>query len=202
MSTEPESEVTIALKYLELARAEILERLKLSNQFLIVYLGGISALLGWFYTAKDSTAHHFQPQYVLPVVAGVVSFLAFSLSWVLSENEMMIELLATYQRQELRPILPWPPMWEGSQVLATEKPHLGAMFVYALIINAPNIVLIGAYFLPPAQWSGCRMWITIAPALALSLFSILISFNMIRRRAEHRRHSAPPLNQGRTEPKL
>jgi hypothetical protein len=187
MSTEREPEVTIALKYLELARAEILERLKLSNQFLIVYLGGISALLGWFYTAKDSTAHHVPPQYVLPVVAGVVSFLAFSLSWVLSENEKMVELLATYQKQQLRPILPWPPMWEGSRVLGKEKPHLGAMFVHALIINAPNIVLIGAYLLLPAQLLGCLRWITIAPALALSLFSILISFNMIRRRAEHRR---------------
>ena len=201
MSTESDQEATIALKYLEIARAEILERLKLSNQFLIAYLGGISILLGWFFAARDTANHGMLPQQVLPAVAAVVSFLAFSLTWVLSENERMIELLARYQRDQLVQSLPSPPMWEGSLVLSLEKPHIGAMAVHALIINAPNIVMIGASLLHPTQLSACLRWIYTSSAIVLSVSSILISANMILRRRELRSESSPSKTQERIEPK-
>ncbi|MGA2902665.1 MAG: hypothetical protein ABSD98_02460 [Candidatus Korobacteraceae bacterium] len=39
----------IALKYLELARAEILERIKLRYQILIAYAGAVGAVALWAY---------------------------------------------------------------------------------------------------------------------------------------------------------
>ena len=184
-------ECTIALKYLEIARSEILERLKLSNQFLIVYLGGISALLGWIFATRASSTDGIVPLHVLPAVATGLSFLAFSLTWVLNENEDMIERLAKYQTQELGKVLrrySSSPMWENSKFLRGEQPSEGAMSAHFLIINAPNIVLILASILFPSastQLSYWR-WFFIVVAIGLSYLSCLKSIRMIQRRTLHR----------------
>ena len=181
---------TIALKYLELSRAEILERLKLSNQFLIVYLGGVSALLGWLFTAKDPTRNGIVLQDGLPAVAAGLSFLAFSLSWILSENEKMIEFLAKYQIEQLGKWLHLSstlPLWEESPQLKEERPSTGAMLVHLLIINAPNIALtIVAAFIPSPPLPGCWRIAFIAMAILLSCASCGISISMILRRKRHR----------------
>jgi hypothetical protein len=183
-------DTTIALKYLELSRAEILERLKLSNQFLIVYLGGVSALLGWLFTAKDPSRDGIVLQNVLPAVATGLSFLAFSLSWILSENEKMIEFHAKYQIEQLGKWLHRSssvPLWEESPRLKEERPSTGAMLVHLLIINAPNIALtIVAAFLPSPALSKCWRIAFIAMAMVLSCASCGISLRMIRSRTKHR----------------
>jgi hypothetical protein len=185
-----DQENAIGLKYLELSRAEILERLKLSNQFLIVYLGGISALVGWLFTAKDPTKEGIVPQNVLPAVATGLSFLAFSLSWILSENERMVELLAKYQIVELGKCFHRSsslPLWEESLLLKQERPSTGAMLVHLIMINAPNITLtIAAAMLPAPGLSEHLRIALIAIAIVLSCFSCWISFRMIRRRTDHR----------------
>ncbi|HEX4320802.1 MAG TPA: hypothetical protein VHZ52_07865 [Acidobacteriaceae bacterium] len=182
----------IALKYLELSRAEILERLKLSNQFLIVYLGGISALLGWLFTAKDPMAGGIVPQNVLPAVAAGFSFLACSVSWILSENEAMIELHAKYQMEQLGKWLYQVSsllLWEETSHLRNERPSTGAMLAHVLMINAPNIALtIAAAFLPSPQLPGyCLRMALIALSFVLTAASVVISIRMIRRRTGHRR---------------
>jgi hypothetical protein len=182
-----DQENAIALKYLELSRAEILERLKLSNQFLIVYLGGISALLGWLFTANGPG---LVLQNVLPAVATGLSFLAFSLSWILSENERMVELLARYQIEQLGK---WfhrsssLPLWEGSVLLKEERSSTGAMLVHGFVINAPNIALtFAAAVLPSPSLPEHRRMAFIGIAIVLSCVSCWISLRMIRRRTNHR----------------
>jgi hypothetical protein len=182
----------IALKYLELSRAEILERLKLSNQFLIVYLGGISALLGWLFTAKDLTSGGIVPQNVLPAVAAGFSFLAFSVSWILSENEAMIELHAKYQMENLGDWLYQVSslhLWEETARLKSERPSTGAMLVHVLMINAPNSALtVAAAVLPSPQLPNDWLRIAlIALSIVLTVFSFVISIRMINRRTAHRR---------------
>ena len=182
----------IALKYLELSRAEILERLKLSNQFLIVYLGGISALLGWLFTAKDLTSGGIVPQNVLPAVAAGFSFLAFSVSWILSENEGMIELHAKYQIEQLGKWLHQVSsliLWEETGRLKSERPSTGAMLAHVLMINAPNSALtVAAAVLPSPQLpNDCLRIGLIALSIVLTVLSFVVSIRMINRRTDHRR---------------
>jgi hypothetical protein len=108
MTIPQEKKVDVALKYLELARAEILYRVKSSNDTLTVYAGAVGAISAWVYKSY----HDLQPGNLsndpglsippLTLSAGlVVSFLALVASWIVFHNERMIASLAKYQRDEL-----------------------------------------------------------------------------------------------------
>lgn len=182
----------VALKYLELARGEILERLKLSNQFLIVYLGGISALIGWLFSGNSSAQSSISPRDALPAVALGLSFLACSLSWILNENERMIEGLAKYQTEALKKWANQFPflMWEGSEQLSKEVPRYGAMMAHTVIINLPSgVVILCSIIFPGPKWNP-SLWVSfLVGASIITCLSCWVSFNMIHRRELHRHKS-------------
>ena len=61
MTISNEKKVDVALKYLELARAEILYRVKSTNDTLIVYAGAVGAIAAWVYKS-----YHDQQEGSLP----------------------------------------------------------------------------------------------------------------------------------------
>jgi hypothetical protein len=109
-------EVDVALRYLDLARGELLERIRFANQLVPAYLGVVSAVAGWLYSANKEDPHRiFMP------VAMMAAFLGFAAIWLLHDNELMVGLLAEYQVQTLGPVLreaaPRVRLWEASEGL-------------------------------------------------------------------------------------
>lgn len=129
----------IALKYLELARNEILERIKVRYQTLTAYAGAVGAIGAWVYSKG-------------PSVAGegglvVIAFLAVAASSILCDNEQVINALARYQLYALskhfKPALPKIPLWELSE-------ELGASFDKVVGGSLHNWIQASVVVLPAA----------------------------------------------------
>jgi hypothetical protein len=152
MTITDEKKVDVALKYLELARAEILYRVKSSNDTLIVYAGAVGAISAWVYKSY----HDLQPGSLpndpalsIPpstLSAGlVVSFLALVASWIVFHNERMVASLAKYQRDELHSDLrvTGSTPWERSRSLGLGDPRalsLVTSIVYGVMVVGPSAV--------------------------------------------------------------
>jgi hypothetical protein len=154
MTISNEKQVDVALKYLELARAEILYRVKSSNDTLIVYAGAVGAIAAWAYKSY----HDAQPGSLpngpalsIPpslLSAGlVVSFLALVASWIVFHNERMVKSLAEYQRDELSSHLDaaGSKPWECSLSLCRgdSRPlSLVTSVVYGAMVVGPSAVAL------------------------------------------------------------
>ena len=202
----------IALKYLEMARDEILERMRYSNQLILFYVGAVSAFLGWVYTSSSAKMAAAQPAtaqvagqaslqaanqppgfpfpvHLLVPVALVVAFLALAGSWILHENEYMIEKLAEYQKRHLvrhfRLVAKDLQMWECSDELTNSglgHVFMGSMTVQTFLLNAPNVALVvGTWLLlRGAMYPHERLFFWAAAGLSVISLAIC-GWMMVRR---------------------
>jgi len=143
----------IALKYLDLARAEISDRMKVANQTLIVYVGGVGAIVGWMYQASIAPqTHTVQLSTLLFPIGVVVAFLSFAASWIIFHNERMVNALARYQKNTLAPYFKLVSRdliaWESSDALHKTDSGLRTIatttLVQAILIIGPNVIFVVA----------------------------------------------------------
>ena len=142
----------VALKYLELARSEIQDKINFVNTTLGGYLIGTSAIAAWFYQIykpADELSAAAMPLHEQRVAVGltiIFSYLALGVSWIINHNERMVTALALYQRNDLLPILgEEPPMWESSScLLERDNPRRAVTMiaVQQMIIVAPPISVL------------------------------------------------------------
>lgn len=97
--------------YYESARNEIISRLGLRDNVLIVYLGGISAVYG-FALSKDSLLY----------VLLAAPYLALGASTILSQHHVVIGKLSDYLRMELGANMS-PLDWERSKAMQSFHPE-------------------------------------------------------------------------------
>jgi hypothetical protein len=146
---DPEK-IEIALKYLDLARGEILEKARFVNQTLGAYLLGSSALASWFYqtiyrpaSTPASSVPEAQKAAAAIGLAILLAYLALGVNWITHHNERIITALALYQSTDLAPVLgDLPPMWERSASLLDADGLSRAFFtvlIEELIILGPPV---------------------------------------------------------------
>jgi hypothetical protein len=152
MTTAEEKKIDVALKYLELARAEILYRVKSSNDTLTVYAGAVGAISAWVYKSYHDLEAASRSNGATPAIppsvlsAGlVVSFLALVASWIVFHNERMVTSLAKYQREELNTDLraAGATPWECSESLRSGDRRalsLVTSLVYGAMVVGPSAV--------------------------------------------------------------
>jgi hypothetical protein len=140
----------IALKYLDLARAEILDRMKASNQTLIVYVGGVGAIVGWMYQATIASKDHANMRTLVFPTGVIVAFLALAATWIIFHNERMVNALARYQKTVLAPyfksVAPGMIAWESSDALHDTDDRLAiaaTIIVQAILVIGPSFVFLG-----------------------------------------------------------
>ena len=193
----------VALKYLDLARAEIQDRMKSSNQTLIVYVGGVGAIAGWMYQATIGSKSHANMRTLAFPTGVVVAFLALAATWIIFHNERMVNALARYQKQVLAPYLksvaPDMVLWESSVALrCTDKGFTIVMtiIVQAILVIGPSLVFLGSmlYFIacpgvPPtvAPWMGLSCILLTAMLTGLAIYFTVLT---IRHRKELRQEDA------------
>jgi hypothetical protein len=111
----------VALKYLELARAEILEKGRFINQTLGAYLLGSSALASWFYQSAYKPATpttDTEKASAAIALALMLSYLALGVNWIIHHNERIVTALALYQRKDLWSVLAISPPCGSGLVLS------------------------------------------------------------------------------------
>jgi hypothetical protein len=134
-----------ALKYLELARNEILEKVRFVNQTLAAYLLGVSALSSWIYQTISRTNPPMDPAEKAVVILGFALLLAYvslGANWLIHHNERVVSALAIYQRDELVRYLPGgPKSWENSRSLKDKDGRwhaMGTILVEEIILLGPS----------------------------------------------------------------
>lgn len=157
----------IALRYLEMARNEISEKVQFVNKTLGAYLLGVSAIASWFY---HSVYQPSSSEKLVEVTAAekssaaiglalILSYLALGVIWIIHHNERMITALAYYQRDELLGALKGgPTMWERSTSLNNADGPGHARFnivVEELIVLLPALV---AAFYAFSGFSSAPEW--------------------------------------------
>jgi hypothetical protein len=188
----------VALKFLDLARGEILEKVRFVNQTLGAYLLGTSAVASWFYQSvyKTQTPISTGPNDHDRAMAAVglalmLSYLALGVNWIIHHNERMVTALALYQRRELYGVVgDVPPMWERSDSLTSEDslPHaLLTVIVEELIVLAPPLAAL-VFALSQdcaATWWPTHIWLPLC--VVANLASTFIGVLMIVARTKLRR---------------
>jgi MFS family permease len=178
--SDDSSELELKLKYLELARDEILYRIKSANDTLIIYSGAIGAIAAWFsklYTDLPQP-RQISPDldFVLFRIGVLVSFLSLCASWIINHNERMVHALAKYQREELGLNAPSQPLlWESSKSLQKGDPQfvsIISIFVYAGLIVGPSIFALIEMWIrrKSSEWNNSCF------VIALVLTSISLGF--------------------------
>jgi hypothetical protein len=144
-----------ALKYLDLARNEILEKVRFVNQTLGAYLLGVSSVVAWVYnksTPATASSAHATPHSELAVgLAAVLAYLALGVNWIIHHNETMISALALYQKKDLGPTLTCnPKIWEVSETLSKRdgviRSSMMIIVQQAIILGPPSGGLYFAFW--------------------------------------------------------
>jgi hypothetical protein len=185
---DPKDANAIALKYLELARSEILQRQRLGDQILIVYIGAVGAIGAWVYSKGPSA---LAGGGLIPIGV-VVAFLAFGASWIIYDNEHIINALARYQKRTLRKhfnhALPNIELWESSEELAeaaNRRHSVRHNVIHGALLVLPG--LVGLWL----QWGYQRchdraFWIWMVMAVALTVAAGRLAFLTTHERARLR----------------
>lgn len=188
----------IALKYLEMARSEISEKVQFVNKTLGAYLLGVSAITSWFY---QSVYQPSSSEKLVAVTAAekssaaiglalILSYLALGVIWIIYHNESMVTALAYYQRDELFAALKdGPPMWEQSNSLnnADGPTHARGNIVAEelIVLVAPLIATCFAFheLSSAPQWPK---WAWFPLAFIANALNAWIAFKMNKNRRELR----------------
>ena len=193
---------TVALKYLELARAELLERIKFGYQVLIVYAGGVGAIALWAYpsqtppsVAQNGVAHPWSANARLVPIGVLVAFLAVVANWIIHHNEHMVNALARYQSgslaEHLQRSLPDVSMWECSQELKADSTShvLWDLGTQSALVVFPALVGSALQW-PLRDQHNWVSWTWLGVAWFLTAIAILLSVLTVRGRRELRREAA------------
>jgi len=198
----------IALKYLDLARGEILEKARFTNQTLGAYLLGSSALASWFYQTIYKPAAPPLPSATDAEKAAaavglalMLSYLAVAVNWIIHHNERIIAALALYQRVDLYSVLgDRPPMWERSSSLEREDrlwPAALTVLIQEFIILGPPIAasIFATRQVHAAPWLA-RWWIT--GAWGANVASVIVGLFMFDTKRKLRSNKLPPSTSHRS----
>src|ERR1700722_9674487 len=193
-----EHQVQVALKYLDIARAEILDRMKGSNQILSVYVAGVGAITAWMYQATIGSDKHASMRSLVFPTGVVVAFLALAATWIIFHNERMVNALARYQKEELAPYLksvaPGMTMWEASDALHdtdNRLPIAATIIVQGILVIGPSAVFLCAmlYFYlfaatdtVPKFETGLEVPAILLTAALTRLAILLTDFTIMHRR--------------------
>ena len=186
----------VALKYLDLARGEILEKVKFVNQTLGAYLLGTAAVGSWFYQSIHRTAagqamsDTVEKASAAIGLAFILSYLALGVNWIIHHNERMVTALAEYQRDELSKYLPnVPAMWERSIALHKGDDPGAArrtMAVEELIVLGPpftaTVFAFGQFF----HAQGWPLYVWLPCAVVANLLNIEVGLEMFKSRLTFR----------------
>jgi hypothetical protein len=179
-----------ALKYLDLARAEILERVGFVNKTLAAYVAGSAAIFSWFFQYLSRSQIAQESSYASLGMAVVFSYLALCVNWIIHHNERMISALAFYQQDELSEVLiATPVMWEKSQSLARHDGKLwsvGTILFEEFIVFTPALLAtIHAWKLHPLLLSSSSSYLRDA-VISSNLLNIIIGASMFLNRSHLR----------------
>jgi len=185
-----DGKAALGLKYLELARGEILERTKFVNQTLGSYLLGTAALASWFYQAvyKPAEQGALAPAGLKQASAAVgfalmLSYLSLAVNWIIHHNERIVAALARFQRDNLSSVLgDDPPMWERSDALKSGDglSHArGTFAIEELIVLGPPVAAL-IFALLQVRFTDWRADLWLAAALVANLLSLKVGIEMYR----------------------
>jgi hypothetical protein len=191
------SAADIALKYIDMARNEILEKVRFVNQTLGAYVLGSSAVSSWFYqsvyrptSSGALAATEAEKSSAAIGLALMLSYLALGVIWIIHHNERMVTALAFYQRDELHGALKHgPPMWERSESLGKYDSPLHArltILVEELIVLAPPLAaaVYASSELSKAIWWPRHVWFP--AALVANTLNVWIAIQMFKSRGRLR----------------
>jgi len=185
----------IVLKYLELARTELLERIKFGYQTLIVYAGGVGAVAAWAYpsqqTSSSNDLHTFAANSRLEPVSVIIAFLAAVTTWIIHHNEYMVNALARYQVDSLSAylmtVLPEARPWELSAELQVDTPK----YVFRDLWTQGSLVVLPAFLGCLLQLivvlNSCISPIWLVVASGLTAVAFVLSQATVRGRQQLRR---------------
>jgi hypothetical protein len=192
----------VALKYLELAREEILEKARFVNQTLGAYLLGSSALASWFYQSayKPATPNLASTTDAEKASAAIglalmLSYLALGVNWIIHHNERIVTALALYQRKDLCSVLgDDPPMWERARSLKDEDSLIHAFFTVAveeLIVLGPPLAafVFASQQFHVTAWQPAHWWLF--GAIVGNATSVGIGVLMFKTKYRLRRKTQP-----------
>ncbi len=190
----------IALKYLDLARVEIQDRMSSSNKTLILYVGGVGGIVAWMYQVTLAATHPLSLRTLVFCAGVVISFLSFAASWIIFHNERMVNALARYQTLVLAPyldsVLPSVKGWESSTQLSktdTGMRTYWAVAVPTVILIGPSIIFMVGMFYDNAHlvWPAtCAQWACFAGTLTLAVVAFYFSFDTVVDRNKLRREES------------
>jgi len=197
--TQEQRKDAIALKYLELARAELLERIKVSYQTLIVYAGAVGAVAAWAYPNQVAqggsgsiNAWSANPRLVPPGV--IVGFLAVVANWVIHHNEHIVNALARYQIYTLAKHLhdaafPELNLWERSRPLQADN-RIRVRWDFGIRSALVSLPAFIGSVLQSLDQQNCESWIWLALAWILTFVSVLLGILTVRARQRLRDEAA------------
>lgn len=145
-------------RYYDSARSELIERIGLRDNALILYLGAVGAIFGVVYGSER------QPLIVLLLIP----FLALGAAFIISQHHEVIGALGRYLGRELEEHLRGdsrnpPPQWDTSDTLREhfEKAMRLRLWSHLLLLLVPSAValLLNREFLAhPSSHEGVFWW--------------------------------------------
>ena len=125
------------------ARAEIVQRVGLRDNALVLYLGAVSALVGFSGTQNAGIE-----------VLLIIPFLAFGATTIIEHHHMMIGILSYYLIVELdsqyRKIKEYVPHWDSSDVIQDawrRRPYfIQRKFGHWILISLPSILSLAVNY--------------------------------------------------------
>jgi type IV secretory pathway TrbD component len=193
MTQDDKPKREVALKFLEITRADFRQRVELKQQVMVVYAGAIAAILGFVLKYYLSNPAFLNILWVVPP-------LAFLAAGSFADHMLATTGLAEYQRDELRPLMgPEAPtkLWDFHSAM---KPLRGIF--WALQLGQELLICV------PATLSLCivcvrlvRQWNSLpTPVRVLEvllalfgLFCLVIAFVLLRKIRKHTRIFGPGL---------
>jgi len=161
MSEDEKHVANVALKSLELARAEILERIRFRYQALTVYSLAVGGIFG--FVLKDGKAATQLP--IWTFILFVLSVLSLTANWTIYHNETGVNHLARFQVNELAGKLrvPRAVIWETSHSIQGDSPlriALDTVVQSVLTLSPPLLLFIFRPHLDsPLEWSSLAVFV-------------------------------------------
>lgn len=185
--------LTAALEFMRLARSEIQDRSRFTNQLLPAYLTSVAALLTWL-------SQRNLPLYLPLPLSSLLSVAGAYITFLFNGNEGMIGALAKYQIEQLSPVLddvaPSVPLWECTfharkhKTLWRERGMLLQTLIVIPVGWSPLLLnkLFASQQTPPAA-PLVGLWTTVI--VLADVWTIYLTIEMMKARSKIRPRKAP-----------
>jgi len=153
------NEQEVAFKFYDAARAELLERIRLRENILLLYMSAVATLLGISFGKQQLTLE----------ILFVIPLLSFSVAILVSHHNSLIGSLGVYCSTELKknlnlnlssPVVQWD---ESKSLLDNSRKAIRSRYIpHLLIICVPAIIALAlnqSHSVPIDSWESAIWWL-------------------------------------------